>query len=401
MLHFFWTPYRWRVGAVDRYESANAEIVKHARRFFESVTPTHITHFNSGRVTDRPEDILLGHPTWDAAWQPGGAHSLLVDDWVKDNALTPGADSHPNTYLLMPWVPLMSPEFHTPFIDSQLKAARRIFAFCGDIWIQRTRELGDDNRHGAVKDKLVQVNLGCESRLFPSKTEFGTNNRRNFLHISNLAEYKNIGLLFQSLDGLDATLMIASQSLKKTGWITANCIDAYGRAKDCRFYSLGRISNDDPAINAFIIENFDFYIHTSTFDAQATVILENCARGLVPLITPESGFECPDAIYLTQNPKQNREIINQAMNMSEDEYVARSRGVRAHVRDHHDWDRIYRRIWSVIEDDQKHDAPTDDQGAVPSMPWSLDMWHTSNTAGVCGNAFPVNCAHAHFVSTPN
>ncbi len=354
MLHFFWTPYRFTLGAYDRYESANAEIVKYARRFFESVTPTHITHFNSGRVTDRPDDILLGHPTWDPAWQPGGAHSRLLDDWVKRNALEAGASSHPNTYLLMPWVPIMSPEFHTPFIESQLKAARRIFAICGDIWIRRTQALGRDTLHGAVKDKLRQVNLGCESRHFPSKTVFGTGNRRNFLHISNLADYKNIGLLFQSLEGLDATLMIASQAMKKSGWVTANCKDARGRSKDYRFYSLGRISNGDPEINAFIIENFDFYIHTSTFDAQATVILENCARGLVPLVTPESGFECPHAIYLTQDPKQNREIIRRAMGMSDEEYRERSRAVRGHVLEHHDWNRIYEQIWSVIQADQNN-----------------------------------------------
>ncbi len=353
MLHFFWTPYVFKKGCYENYEAANNEIVKYARRFFEKVIPTHIAHFNSGRVTDRPEDILLGHPTWDVSWSPGDKTCRVTDDWVLDNALAPGAACHPNTYILMPWVPTFSPEFHTPFIESQLKAARGIFAICGDIWTRRTRQSGCDSIHGSVKDKLVQVNLGCDGRHFPHKTVFGTENRRNFLHISNLAKYKNMPLLFQSMDGVAATLTIASQSLKTTGWMDGAYTDTAGDKRTCRFYSLGTISNADPKLNAFIIENFDFYIHTSSFDAQATVILENCARGLVPVITPESGFACPHAIYLTHNPVENRAIIQRAMAMGEDEYAERSRGVRAHVLEHHDWDRIYSRIWSVIQEDQR------------------------------------------------
>ncbi|MFH1985905.1 MAG: glycosyltransferase family 1 protein [Pseudomonadota bacterium] len=356
MLHFFWTPYVFKKGCYERYESANNEIVKYARRHLGQKTSVHVAGFNSGRVTEREKDILLGHPTWDASWRPGDDTWQVQDDWVRDNALSPAAPCHPNTYIMMPWVPIMSPEFHTPFIESQLSAARRIFAICGDIWIQRTRALEGDSIHGAVKDKLVQVNLGCDGRHFPFKTVFGTENRRNFLHISNLAKYKNLPLLCQSLDGIGATLMVASQSLKETGWTQAACIDEYGKKRMYPFYSLGRISNSDPKLNAFLIENFDFYIHTSTFDAQATVILENCLRGLVPLITPESGFSCPYAVYLTQDPIKNREIIRKAIGMPEEEYAERSRGVRAHVLEHHDWGGIYDRIWSVIQADQESGA---------------------------------------------
>ncbi|MBI9086560.1 MAG: hypothetical protein JEZ11_23385 [Desulfobacterales bacterium] len=388
MLHFFWTPYLFAEGCYDRYESANNEIVKYARKHFEKKVTTHITHFNSGRVTDRKEDILLGHPTWDASWSPGDTAHRVLNDWVRDNALVPDAPCHPNTYVQMPWVPAMFPEFHTPFIEAQISAARLIFAICGDIWIQRTRELGDGSIHGAVKDKLVQVNLGCDGRRFPFKTVFGTENRRNFLHISNLGKYKNMPLLFQSLEGTGTTLMIASQSLKTTGWTEMGITDERGQKRGYRFYSLGTISNSDPKLNAFIVENFDFYIQTSTFDAQATVILENCARGIVPLITPESGFSCPYAVTLTQDPKKNRDIIQRAMAMPEDEYAERSRGVRAHVLEHHDWGRIYDRIWSVIREDQREPGqdiqpysaggPTAETGLKKNAPRGLP----SNSGGV-------------------
>ena len=390
MLHFFWTPYLFTQGLYDRYESANNEIVKYARKYFEMKVKTHVTNFNSGRVTDREEDILLGHPTWDASWTPGNTACRVLNDWVRDNALTADAPCHPNTYIQMPWLPVIFPEFHTPFIESQLAAARLIFAICGDIWIRRTLALDSESVHGAVKNKLVRVNLGCAGRLFPFKTVFGHKNRRNFLHISSLAPYKNIPLLVQSLDGINATLMIASQSLKKTGWTEARCKDEYGKIRQYKFYSLGTISNSDPKLNAFLIENFDFYIQTSTFDAQATVILENCARGIVPLVTQESGFSCPYAIYLTQDPLKNRDIIQQAMAMPEDEYVERSRGVRAHVLEHHDWGKIYGRIWSAIEADQQGRArnvqsPTVDvetAAAGEMSPCSL-VYRTRGLEGTC------------------
>lgn len=366
MLHFFWTPYVFKKGCYDRYESANKEILKYARKHLGEKVPINVTSFNSGRVTERPDDILLGHPTWDATWKPGDNAWQVMDDWVSDNALAPGSPCHPNTYILMPWVPILSPEFHTPFIESQLKAARRIFAICGEIWIRRTQELGKDTLHGAVKDKLVQVNLGCYGGHFPVKTVFGRENRRNFLHISNLAKYKNMPLLFQSMDGVPATLMIASQTLTKTGWIDWTYTDGAGNRRIYRFYSLGTVSNSDPKFNDFIIKNFDFYIHAADGDAQATVILENCLRGLVPLVTPESGFSCPYAVTLTQDPVKNREIIQRAMDMPEDEYVQRSRGVRAHVLEHHDWGRIYDRVWTAIQEDLAGEDAAGTAGTVPA-----------------------------------
>ena len=99
MLHFFYTPYQFTKGLYGRYESANAEIVKYASKYLNSFVPTHISNFNSSRVTDRAEDILLGHPTWDAAFDSSHGNYNVINDWVKDNALAAGQISHPNTYI--------------------------------------------------------------------------------------------------------------------------------------------------------------------------------------------------------------------------------------------------------------------------------------------------------------
>jgi hypothetical protein len=70
------------------------------------------------------------------------------------------------------------------------------------------------------------------------------------------------------------------------------------------------------------------------------------------MVTPESGFNCPHAISLSHNPEHNQEIIQNAMHMSEEEYTYRSRGVREFVLKHHSWEKIYGRVWQVIQADQ-------------------------------------------------
>jgi glycosyltransferase involved in cell wall biosynthesis len=111
---------------------------------------------------------------------------------------------------------------------------------------------------------------------------------------------------------------------------------------------IGEVANDKDADNAFILENCSYYFHCAR-EPQATTILENCARGLVPLITARSGFSCPDAIYLSDDdPAENQRIVASALAMSDEEYAERSRAVRMHVRLYHSWDRICREMYVAM-----------------------------------------------------
>lgn len=86
-------------------------------------------------------------------------------------------------------------------------------------------------------------------------------------------------------------------------------------------------------------------------DAQATTILENCARGLIPLITPESGFSSPHAIYLTHDPDENRKIIDWALNLPEQDLLHRSYLLREQIIKENNWESIFTKIWDVISQD--------------------------------------------------
>jgi glycosyltransferase involved in cell wall biosynthesis len=199
-----------------------------------------------------------------------------------------------------------------------------------------------------VKAKFVQVNMGCAAHALPRRLSFPSRRRRTFLHVSNLSYYKRIDVLFESLWGTDAKLVVASGELPP-----GDCQLGISGGRNISFQSLGRVSNSSEDFNRFVLDQCDFYIHTSDGDAQATAILENCARGLVPLVTPQSGFACEYALELSLDSEANRAVIERAMAMPDDEYMTRSLGVRRHVEQHHSWDVIYGTIRAEIERERR------------------------------------------------
>ncbi|MDX6748235.1 hypothetical protein SH611_00255 [Geminicoccaceae bacterium 1502E] len=338
MLHFLYTPYTFTKGSYGRYEDANAEIVKHGARVLGGLGPVHVSSFHAGRITDRPEDALLGHPTW-------GPPDLACD-WMRDNALAEDAAGHPNAYVIMPWVPRFPREWHMPFIDRQLRAARRIFGLCGAHWAEETRALDDGSLQHEVSGKLVAVNMGCTAELLPFRERRRVGARPTLLHVSHLGSYKRFDRLLASIHGLDVRLCVATRSLPR-GLLN---LDAQGVGR-VQIHCLGVIDNADPGFNRFVAEEVDFYIHTSDLDAQATAVLEAAARGVVPMVTPESGFRSPFAIHLCEDPAHNREIIARALAMPEAEYRERAQGLRRQILEEHGWEHVFGTIWRTIAAD--------------------------------------------------
>jgi hypothetical protein len=348
MLHFFWGGYNLSENTYKKYEFSNLEIAKWAEYYLGKKVPFHQSNWYTGKVTDRPQDILLGHPTWDSRPQAEVSKmGRLLRDWVKDNALQPTDNSHPNTYILMPWVPEFPPEWtcKMPYYERQLMAARKIFTLGGKIWIERTLAKEDDSIEFRAKDKLVSSNMGIAAENFSLvKQSFNVIGERQLLHISNLADYKGFDITLKSLEGLDTLLHVASYSLNAPIGLLELKLDGQSYI----FNFVGTIDNDDHEFNQWVIENCDFYIHTGRMDAQATTILENCARGLIPLVTPESGFSSPHAIYLTHDPDENRKIIESALNIPEAELLQRSHLLREQIQREHSWERIFGTILEEI-----------------------------------------------------
>lgn len=351
MIHFMWNDYQLCENSYSIYEFANAEIPKWAEYHLSKITTFHQSIWEAGRVTDNPEDILLGHCTYFPQNEKHIAtKGRFVRNWVKDNALTSDQFSHPNTYILMPWVPEFPIEWtvNMQTLDYQLSHARLIFSMCGEIWFDKTLEKRDDSIQSKVKDKLIRVNMGVAAQnLTVSKQSFNEIGERSILHISNLQTYKGFETTCRSLMGLNTSLYVggniprAQEGLMEINLGVDNFIFNY----------IGSVENHDWVTNAWIVDTCDFYIHTATMDAQATTVLENCARGLIPLITPESGFLSPHAIYLTHDPDENRKIIDWALNLPEQDLLNRSYLLREQIVKEHNWESIFTKIWDVISQD--------------------------------------------------
>jgi glycosyltransferase involved in cell wall biosynthesis len=344
MLHFFWSGYHLMEGCYQKYEYSNLEIPKWAEYYLSQKTNFHQSHWFSGRVTDHPEDILIGHPTWDSRdLSSNPEQPKLLSNWVRDNALNPHQKCHPNTYILCPWVTEFPPEWtkNMPFYEQQLRSSNKIFAVCGEIWIEKTFAKQDDSIQYEVRDKLIRSNMGVASQNFSiKKQKFNEIGERQIIHISNLGTYKGFGLTCLSLVGVDTLLNVASPSIQNE----IGLIESTVNGEEFCFNFIGKINNNDPEFNQWVVEDCDFYIHTAYMDAQATTILENAARGLIPLVTPESGFACPDAIYLTFDPEENKKIIEWALNLPEEELMKRSQLIREYVEKEHNWQNIYDKI---------------------------------------------------------
>jgi len=350
MLHFLWSGYPLCENSYSIYEFSNLEIAKWAEYYLSQKTSFHQSSWSAGKVTDHPDDILLGHLTW----YPTNAiaessQGKFIRNWVKDNAIYPDQLCHPNTYVLTPWVPDFPIEWTTnmPWLEFQLLQAKKIFALCGEVWIERTLAKCDNSIQTQVKEKLVHCNMGIAARNFHiHKKKFNKVGAREILHVSNLGSYKGFDLTCKSLINLDTILYVASPVQLNIG-MNRLVIDN----EEFFFRFLGNINNNDPKINSLIVDTCDFYIHTATMDAQATTILENCARGLIPLVTPESGFSSPHAIYLTHDPLENRKIIEWALNLPEEELLNRSHLLREQIFREHSWDKIFGTIWHEINQD--------------------------------------------------
>ena len=319
----------------DRYQYSNQEIQKNFLLELSKYDQV-VSHgaFDRGRVTLDPNDILIGEPPYPP--EPGADPYA---NWVFDNGLAGPQSAHPNTFIVYPWAKAhVAHVATTPYVP-MLLACRALFGMGGVVHY-------DDNIINAAPDtvwrrtqkQFVRINMGCDARFLPFRHDH-TNRPQGMLHVSSLMGYKRPDFMLQSLPREGCTLHIASkrtdnaQKLKDQGVVGPNV------------QFIGPIQNDDPSVNAHILENCSYYLHTAR-EPQATAILENAARGLVPIITARSGFSCPDAVYLTDDDaSENQRIITETLAMPVEEYTDRSNGVRRHIRMYHAWDRICQQMY--------------------------------------------------------
>ncbi|TAK98964.1 MAG: hypothetical protein EPO08_17830 [Rhodospirillaceae bacterium] len=287
-----------------------------------------------GRVTTDPNDILLGHPPYPDLKE--------YDNWIFDNGLDGPRSAHPNTFIMFPYARADFTVWPSVPLPTYVKASRAFFGMGGVVHYDGSLETAPaESIWRQIQPKFVRVNMGCDTRRLPYKIDF-KHRPSGLLHVSSLAKYKKPDLMFRSLPKTGCRLYLGTFAVSK--------LDEFWRQKllPADMQILPALDNGDPGTNARLIQECSFYLHTAA-EPQATTILENCARGLVPILHPDSGFRSPYAIYLTDDPTENQGIIAAALAMKEDEYAERSLGVRRQIQIYHSWQRIFMNIFADMQ----------------------------------------------------
>jgi glycosyltransferase involved in cell wall biosynthesis len=206
-------------------------------------------------IVPKPGDVLVGHPTWDydsvfnaSLRQPGWSRRICIHPFA------PG-DARQVAHLdrLLPWCDLF-------------------LAITGPYWIKALPQTRC--RHFAPK--LVHLDLAVNREHFPPvKSSFNPPGKRKFLYIGNHPWYKN-------LPYLDAIAARCPDS--EFAWIGSR------KEKYRHLRQLGFHDFSDPLARELAAE-YDFLITVGRADANPTTILEAMALGLVPVCTPQSGYQ--------------------------------------------------------------------------------------------------------------
>lgn len=266
-------------------------------------------------ITPQPGDVLLGHPTWEPDTVFNA--SVVKPGWKRKLCLHPFApgDLHQVAHL-----------------DTILPYCDQFLAITGPFWYN---ELPATHcRHFAPK--TVHIDLAVNRQHFPPvKSSFNPPGKRTFLYIGNHPWYKNMPYL----DKLAKLLPEFNFS-----WIGSE------KKRYQHLKQLGKRDFDNPVARE-LAASFDFLITVGRADANPTTILEVMAWGLIPVCTPQSGYEDIEGIINIplDKPEEACVILKSLQNVDD----ATLRNWQSHNWENLDrqynWDRFSAQILEAID----------------------------------------------------
>lgn len=279
-----------------------------------------------GTCNMQNDDVLLFHPTPDfAEWQ-------RFNTWhIDENSIGwKTLLKYPDCKSIV-----IAPYTHEAHKDVLF---RRIFesytdkmiVICGDFWTNTWHE----SPYFKLIPLPLQVNMGIDMRDYPIvKKKFNPANERKFLYIGNTGIWKNTVQLEK----------IAKQYPNfQGGYISSGIIDGWKKIAD--FAHLTKEFMTELALE------YDFFLNTSTADAQATTVLEQMCFGLGVACTPQSGYSYPSVIKLsTYDTEYNLTQIAKMQSMQEAEICDLVAENRKMIVKYHQWDGILNKIITYLE----------------------------------------------------
>lgn len=206
------------------------------------------------KLSPDPGDVLMGHPSP----LPGTIfrRSIREAGWRRTIALAPYAHGSVSQ---MAWAQDVIPRCDL------------FLAITGEYWFSRIAS----SSFSHWLPKMIRVDLAVDQRDFPPiKHRFAAPGQRRFLYIGSDHWTKNLSYL---------SAIAAGMPESEIGWIGEG--DPVSGLR-----SLGKQDFRTDRARALVAE-FDFLITVGRTDAAPATILEAMGWGLIPICTPQSGYE--------------------------------------------------------------------------------------------------------------
>lgn len=182
-------------------------------------------------------------------------------------------------------------------------------------------------------ERRIHVDMGIDPIDYPRvKSRFNPKGKRKYLYIGHTSWYKNTNELERIAELIPHF---------EGGHIGGGSIRGWKK--------IANFADLTPEYMSKLAEEYDFFVNTSTADAQATTILEQMCFGLIVACTPESGYDHPSLIRLhTSDTRHNVRILSALQDKDEDELLAITEENRRIAVTQHSWERFTTQILDFI-----------------------------------------------------
>ncbi len=202
-------------------------------------------------------------------------------------------------------------------------------AICGDYWM-----------NNLIKEfpvfqqcKFHQLNMALDVVQYPFlKVTFNEKRKRKYLYIGRVSEEKNTAML---------ELIAAKVNNFEGGYIGEGSIKGWKQIAEHASLTPEFVKN--------LTDEYDVFINTSTYDAQATSILEAMSWGFAIACTPQSGYQHDSIFELSTNDiVQNSKVLDQLQTADEKDLKRMQDVNRELLNSKYSWSTFQKQLINII-----------------------------------------------------
>lgn len=271
----------------------------------------------AGVIEPGPDDILLGHPH-PAPWTV-----------FRRSAKRPGWK---RVIMLLPYS--HGDNVQVAFADPVIRHCDLYLAVTGIHWYRTVQT----SLYAHWRPKMIHVDAHVDRSDFPPIKEcFNPPGRRRFVYIGHTGWFKNTSYLSEIARRMPEV---------EFGWM--------GRGEEIPgLKALGRQDFATDEARA-LVAGYDFMITVGSSDANPRTVVEAMAWGLVPVCTPESGYDGYPGIVSVPLGDADRAVavLRELQEVPEERLRELQAANREELDRHFNFDRFMEQVFAAIESDE-------------------------------------------------